>query len=87
MTILQIDRDAADALDDALGFLTAEERPIVEQALVSHREQATRELVEALTWIISHCEKLRNGTDDWFELVEISACARSALTESTTDAR
>jgi len=37
VTVTQEDRDAADALDDALGFLTANERPIVEQSLAAHR--------------------------------------------------
>lgn len=35
--VTQADRDAADALDEQLGFLTAIERPIVEQAFARYR--------------------------------------------------
>lgn len=44
--ITQADREAAVALDDALGFLIDSERPIVPQAFAAHREEAVRELVD-----------------------------------------
>lgn len=48
--VLQCDREAAEALDDALGFLTNNERPIVEKHLARHREEAQAELLEALSY-------------------------------------
>jgi hypothetical protein len=40
VTVTQQDRDALNALDDALGFLMDDERGIVLEALARHREQA-----------------------------------------------
>ena len=39
---------------------------------------------EALERIKAHAIKLRNGTDDWFELVEFEAWASRALTGDRT---
>lgn len=50
--VLQCDRERADALDDALGFLTNNERPIVEKHFALHREEAQAYLLEALVELI-----------------------------------
>lgn len=36
-------------------------------------------LREALEWIKRRCDKLRKGTDDWFDLVDIGSVASGAL--------
>lgn len=71
--------------------------PTHEKALVCHTVQRLRgpttpepvaeieRLREALQWIRDHAIKLRKGTDDWFELVEIEAMATQALKDTTHD--
>lgn len=43
-------------------------------------------LEEALRKIADMCDKMRHGSDDWFDLVEISARCNAALNH-TTEAR
>ena len=59
--------------------------PVV-SIIAEFREQVVKEartnpdgLREALEKIADRCSKLRRGTDDWFELVEIEHVARGAL--------
>ena len=62
---------------DAVTLVIARHRQSAEAASKA-REAA---LVEALERIKDHAIKLRKGTDDWFELVEIEAWANAALTK------
>jgi hypothetical protein len=43
------------------------------------RDAATTAVVGALTWIREFCRSKREGTDDWFDLVEIEARCSDAL--------
>ena len=43
--VTQADRDALEAIDDALGFLMDNEREIVLAALARHRQQAERDVI------------------------------------------
>lgn len=53
VAITQADREAADALDDALGFLTDIERPIILQAFARHRLAAAEQAREEALAIVS----------------------------------
>ena len=47
-----------------------------------HRIASQAELVGALGKIRDRCQQLRNGADDWFELVEIQAVCSAALSHT-----
>lgn len=68
------DREALEAIDDALGFLMDDGRAIVLQAFARHREQAERGLREAL-------EAIADGKAPgrYLTLVQARSIARKAL--------
>jgi len=82
--VTDADREALEAIDDALGFLMDNERAIVLQAFARQREQAERGLREALRPFAECAEQISDDENDeeWAKfrlLIKDYRAARKAL--------